>query len=92
MITCHHTFLAETLYKIRLTQNQRWQTRLLKDYRPPIADGMGAKFVFPRMVDGQPLVTPDSGYVRFYAELTKDLKLNMRFKVPEMMFDGQLEY
>jgi hypothetical protein len=64
----------------------------LKDYRPPIADGMGAKFVFPRMVDGQPFVTPDSGYVRFYADLTKDLKLNMRFKVPEMMFDGQLEY
>lgn len=64
----------------------------LKDYRAPIADGMGAKFVFPRMVDGEPFVTADSGYVRFYTELTKDLKLNMRFKVPEMMFDGQLEY
>jgi hypothetical protein len=64
----------------------------LKDYRAPIADGMGAKFVFPRMVDGQPFVTPESGYVRFYTELTKDLKLNMRFKVQEMMFDGQLEY
>ncbi len=64
----------------------------LKDYRAPIADGMGAKFVFPRMVDGQPFVTPDSGYVRFYTELTKDIKLNMRFKVQEMLFDGQLEY
>ena len=64
----------------------------LKDYRAPIADGMGAKFVFPRMVDGQPLVTSESGYVRFYTELTKDLKLNMRFKVQEMMYDGQLEY
>lgn len=64
----------------------------LKDYRAPIADGMGAKFVFPRMVDGQPFVTPESGYLRFYTELTKDLKLNMRFKVQEMMFDGQLEY
>lgn len=64
----------------------------LKDYRAPIADGMGAKFVFPRMVEGQPFVTLESGYLRFYSELTKDLKLNMRFKVQEMMFDGQLEY
>ena len=64
----------------------------LKDYRAPIADGMGAKFVFPRLVEGQPFVTPESGYLRFYSELTKDLKLNMRFKVQEMMFDGQLEY
>jgi hypothetical protein len=64
----------------------------LKEYRAPIADGMGAKFVFPRMVDGQPFATPDSGYLRFYSELTKDLKLNMRFKIAEMMYDGQLEY
>ena len=64
----------------------------LKEYRAPIADGMGAKFIFPRMVEGQPFVTPDSGYVRFFSEVNKDLKLNMRFKVPEMMYDGQLEY
>lgn len=64
----------------------------LKEYRAPIADGMGAKFIFPRLVDGQPFVTPDSGYVRFYSELTKDIKLNMRFKVQDMMYDGQLEY
>jgi hypothetical protein len=64
----------------------------LKEYRQPIADGMGAKFVFPRLVDGQPFITPDSGYVRFYSELTKDLKLNMRFKVQDMIYDGQLEY
>ncbi len=64
----------------------------LKEYRAPIADGMGAKFAFPRVVEGKPFITPDSGYVRFYAELNKDIKLNMRFKVQEMMFDGQLEY
>jgi hypothetical protein len=64
----------------------------LKEYRAPINDGMGAKFVFPRLVDGKPFVTEESGYLRFYAELTKDLKLNMRFKVQEMMYDGQLEY
>ena len=64
----------------------------LKEYRAPIADGMGAKFVFPRVVDGKPFVTPESGYLRFYTELSKDIKLNMRFKVQEMMYDGELEY
>lgn len=64
----------------------------LKEYRAPINDGMGAKFVFPRLVDGNPFITPESGYIRFYSEPTKDLKLNMRFKVQDMMYDGQLEY
>ena len=64
----------------------------LKEYRAPISDGMGAKFIFPRMVDGKPFITPESGFIRFYAELSKDIKLNMRFKVQDMMYDGQLEY
>lgn len=64
----------------------------LKEYRAPIADGMGAKFAFPRLVDGKPFITPESGYIRFYSEFTKDLKLNMRFKLEDMMYDGQLEY
>lgn len=64
----------------------------LKEYRAPINDGMGAKYIFPRLVDGKPFVTPESGYVRFYSEISKDIKLNMRFKVQEMMYDGQLEY
>jgi hypothetical protein len=64
----------------------------LKEYRAPINDGMGAKYIFPRLVEGKPFVTTESGYLRFYCELTKDIKLNMRFKVQDMMYDGQLEY
>ncbi len=64
----------------------------LKDYKAPISDGMGAKFIFPRMYEDKPFVTEDSGYLRFYAEVGKEIKLNMRFKVPEMMYEGQLEY
>jgi hypothetical protein len=64
----------------------------LKDYKAPIADGMGAKFIFPRMYEEKPFVQEDSGYVRFYSEVGKEIKLNMRFKVSDMMFDGKLEY
>lgn len=64
----------------------------LEDYRPPINDGMGAKFAFPRMVEGKPFIDESSGEVRFYSEFSDKLKLNMRFKVSEMMYEGALEY
>jgi hypothetical protein len=63
----------------------------LESYQAPGNDGMGAKFTFKRMVDGKPFITPEINEVRFYSEIQK-LKLNMRFKVAEMMYDGQLEY
>ncbi len=63
----------------------------LQDYKPPINDGLGAKFVFPRLMNGEPFVTAESGYVRFYSEISKEIKLNMRFKPNEMLFEGNLE-
>jgi len=64
----------------------------LQDYKQPIKDGLGAKFIFARALDGKPFVDAESGYLRFYSEVASDLKLNMRFKVSDMMFDGKLEY
>jgi hypothetical protein len=64
----------------------------LKDYKAPIADGMGAKFIFPRTYEEKPFVMEDGGYVRFYSEVGKEIKLNMRFKVTEMLYEGKLEY
>ena len=64
----------------------------LMEYRAPSPDGLGAKFVFPRMVDGKPFIEADSGDVRFSIEAGKALKLNRRFKTSEMMYEGKLEY
>lgn len=64
----------------------------LEEYVLPGKDGFGARFIFPRAVDGQPFLTPDAGEVRFYSEIGKTIKLTMRFKVSEMMYDGHLEY
>jgi hypothetical protein len=64
----------------------------LQEYMAPIKDGMGAKFVFPRTIDDKPFVNAESGYMRFYSEMGSDLKLNMRFKIADMMYDGKLEY
>jgi hypothetical protein len=49
-------------------------------YDAPIADGLGAKFIFPRMVDGEPFLKSNSGTVRFYAEFSNSFKLNMQTK------------
>jgi hypothetical protein len=53
---------------------------------------MGAKFVFPRTQNNEQFVNEQSGYLRFYSEVAKNIKLNMRFKIADMMYDGKLEY
>ena len=64
----------------------------LSQYRPPGQDGLGAKFVFPRTVDGKPFIDAGSGEVRFGTELAKGVKIVRRFKISEMMYDGKLEF
>jgi len=62
------------------------------NYFPPNGDGLGAKFVFARLVDERPFVVQDSGTVRFYSEVSPQIKLNVTFKVSELMYEGRLEY
>lgn len=66
----------------------------IEQYLAPSNDGMGAKFVFPRAFEGKPFIDKDSGYIRFYAEFPGNpgLKLNMRYKVAEMIYEENLEY
>ena len=60
-------------------------------YQAPSADGLGAKFIFERIVDERPFLNSESGEVRFVSEIAT-VNLNIRFKVGEMMYDGKLEY
>ena len=64
----------------------------LTNYRAPIQDGLGAKLVFPRFVDGKAFIEPSSGEFRFVLEMGKTIKITRRFKVAEMMYEGKLEY
>lgn len=64
----------------------------LEEYVPPGKDGFGARFIFLRIVDEKPFLTPEIHDVRFVSELDPAVKLNMRFKVADMMMDGKLEY
>lgn len=78
----------------------------LQEYQAPRRDGLGARFIFPRMVNGKPILLPESGEIVFHSELpslvspnlrsepisANQVVLNMRYKVKDMMFNGKLEY
>jgi hypothetical protein len=61
-------------------------------YEQPTADQTGAKFVFARSLDGQPFITPETESVRFVAEFNDKIKVNRKYKVSEMMYNGKLEF
>jgi hypothetical protein len=63
----------------------------LMEYRAPVGDGMGAKFIFQRVVDGKPFLAENDS-VKFSAQLNEKMKVNTRYKLSEMLYDGKLEY
>ena len=71
----------------------------LREYFPPSSDGTGAKFVFPRTLNGQPLIAAGDKEVRFEFEVPlidrnggNRPKLLVNFKVPRMLYKGELSY
>jgi hypothetical protein len=64
----------------------------LQEYQPPRPDGLGARFIFPRLVDGKPFITPESEEIHFFTELSSSYRLDRRYKVKDMMYEGKLEY
>ncbi|HEV8589300.1 MAG TPA: hypothetical protein VGQ72_10530 [Pyrinomonadaceae bacterium] len=93
--------LASSLLDRQSTANLKNDTYLsvkggkrvyLAEYQAPRKDGLGARFIFPRMVDGKPFITTDTDEVLFFSDLNAGPELSMRFKVKDMMFNGNLEY
>jgi hypothetical protein len=64
----------------------------LTGYQAPISDGLGAKFIFPRRPNGEEFLKADTNAVRFVAEFSDSFRLNMRFKVSDMLYDNKREY
>jgi hypothetical protein len=95
----------------------------LGEYVPPGKDIFGARFIFPRTVNGGPVITNKGGSLRFHAEYESKsnldqanlptgevgrntrgtgsatglgtpfkLKLDMKFKVADLLHNGEIEY
>ena len=82
---------TETLQKNVYLERKDGKKLYLMEYRAPIEDGMGAKFVFPRKFEGQPFLSENDS-VRFVAQISEKMKLNTRYKLSDMLYDGKLEY
>ncbi len=64
----------------------------LHEYVPPGSDGFGARFIFLRNVDNKPIIDSNSGEVRFVTKYPNGIRVERRFKVSDMMYEGELEY
>ena len=64
----------------------------LEEYIPPGKDGFGARFIFLRRMDERLFIADNTGEVRFYSKIPNGPKLDRRFKVSEMIYNGALEY
>jgi hypothetical protein len=64
----------------------------LQEYQQPRPDGLGARFIFPRHVEGKEHITPSSEEIRFFTELSSNYRIDRRYKTKDMMFDGKFEY
>jgi hypothetical protein len=82
---------SETLAKTVYLERKDGKKLFLMEYRAPVGDGMGAKFIFKRVLDGQPFLSENDN-VRFVAQLNEKMKLDTRYKLSNMLYDGKLEY
>jgi hypothetical protein len=64
----------------------------LEEYVPPGKDGFGARFIFLRTLEEKPFIADNTGDVRFYAKFANGPKIDRRFKVSDMKYNGALEY
>ena len=64
----------------------------LEEYAPPSSDGSGAKFVFPRVLDGKPFVSSPKELIRFVGGMGRGVRISWRFKAEDMIYNGKLEY
>jgi len=64
----------------------------LEEYIPPGKDGFGARFIFLRMPEEKPFIDANSKEIRFFAQVNSNIKIDRRFKIADMMYQGQLEY
>jgi len=65
----------------------------LETYFPPLEESVGAKFVFPRLVDGRPVIAREESRVAFELDLPGfDPDLRVSFPVSSMLVKGEPVY
>jgi hypothetical protein len=95
--TGHRPKTLEEIKRVTYLEVKGGNRVFLQEYEPSREDKLGWILVFPRFVDGKPLITPESGDVRFHTEVYlwenfRFVQLSATFKAKEMIYQGKLEY
>lgn len=81
-----------TLKNNTYLQRTDGQQLFLQEYVPPGKDGFGARFIFERAPGGKLFIDNGSKEIRFFSQVSGGVKIDRRFKVADMMYEGELEY
>jgi len=84
--------VTSTLKNNTYLQRTDGKQLFLEEYIPPGKDGFGARFIFLRYPDEKPFVDAKTTELRFVTQLSNELKVDRRFKIADMMYQGELEY
>ena len=84
--------ITSTLKNNTYLQRNDGKQVFLEEYVPPGKDGFGARFIFLRFPDEKPFVDAKTTELRFVAQFSNDIKIDRRFKLANMMYQGELEY
>ncbi len=86
------TATTETLNQSVFLYGPRGRVDLLK-YVPPGNEGMGARFIFPRVVNGKPVLQPGDKELRFEFWVGPiGQRLLVGFEVRKMVYKGELAF
>jgi len=81
---------TETMKNRARFSTARFPQLLLAAYFPPAEEIVGAKFVFPRVVEGKPVVSPEDSRVTFELDVPGfDPELRANFAVAAMLVEGK---
>jgi hypothetical protein len=83
--------VTATLKNKTYLQRSDGKQLFLEEYVPPGKDGFGARFIFLRMPDEKLFLDSSSKEIRFFTQF-ENVKVDRRFKVSDMMYEGELEY
>lgn len=84
--------ITATMKNAAYLQRNDGQQLFLEEYVPPGKDHFGARFIFVKNPGEKPFVEPNSGEIHFSAQFPNGPKVDRRFKVADLMYQGELEY
>jgi hypothetical protein len=83
---------TDSLKNTTYVQRNDGKQLFIEEYVPPGKDGFGARFIFLRNISDKAFFDANSGEIHFVAQFPRIPKIERRFKLGGMMYQGELEF